>query len=176
MMSYQAGLEFLANVLIPPGFILEKLDDLKESITLEESSLATNIVMEKYNCDEGGICRAIRNIAILTGTLNYNVTIGDLRPAEIVRSILTSANTQFSEGGFLQINKTLGCSFNDSAVNTNYVIECKKGEEFVSGTRGERVFRNSNSYEFMKILSDPNHSKTISVPYIVKIHTGLEKE
>lgn len=175
-MSNHAGLEFLANVLIPPGFILESLDDIKENITLEESRLVTNIVMENYNCDEEGICRGTRNIAILTGRLNYSVTIGDLRPAESITNVVSTATTQFSGSGFLQINKTLGCSFNENAVSTNYVIDCRKGEEFVVDTRGERIYRISDSYEFMRILSDPNRSKTISIPYVIGIYSGLEKE
>ncbi len=174
-MRRKVGLEFLVNVVIPPGFILGDYNNFKVSISLDESDLVTNTIIDNYTCDEDEICTAIKNMAILTGMLNYNVVIGNFKPAEPIDSVVSSITTQFSSSGFLQISKVLQCSFNDVPVSTDYWISCKRGEEFIICADGESIRRDSNKQSFMRILNNPDQIRTISVPYKIRIFSGSPK-
>ncbi len=153
MMKREVEIEFLANVVIPPGYILLNYDDFKASITLEESDLVTNIIMDRCNCERARICTDTRNIAILNGMLKYNVTIGNLIPVQPIDSILSSTTTQFSSGGFLQMDKILSSSFNNDLASTQYWIDCIKGEEFITCIHGVSAHRIRNCCSFMRMLN-----------------------
>lgn len=176
MIKRDVELKFLANALIPPGFILQNPNNFQVRIALEESDLITNNVMYKYNCDNQRTCTATINIAILTGMLNYNVTIGNLQPATSIDSIISSTTTQFTNKGFIQINDILAYSLNDDPLDTDYWLDIVKGEEFITGIDGVSVFRTRNSKSFMRMLKRPNQNKTISIPYKIIIHSGKKRE
>lgn len=175
-MKQSIGLEVLVNVVIPPGYILANYNDFEVNITLDESDLVTNIIMENYDCDEKGICTATRNFAILSGMLNYNVRVENLQPIRPIDSVVSSTTTQFSTAGFLQINKCLARSFNNEFISTDYWIHCKKGEEFITLTNGLRINRTNDYSLFMKMLNNPDQCKAVSIPYIITIFSRMPKE
>ncbi|MFA9464122.1 MAG: hypothetical protein ACERKN_07485 [Velocimicrobium sp.] len=174
-MEREVAIEFHANVVIPPGYILLNYDDFKDSIALDESELATNIIMGRCNCEEAGNYMDTKNLALLTGILNYNVTFENLIPAQPINSILSSMTTQFSSNGFLQVNKILTSSLNNDFVSTDYWIDCTKGEEFITCNNGVSLYRIRDCCSFMRMLNNPNQEKVVRVPYRIKIHSGIKR-
>ena len=175
-MNKCTDLEFLATIVIPQGFILPFNDDLKTSITFDESRLAMNKTVEKIYCDPEGICSTIRNTALLTGLLYYNVAIGDFRPAMPIDSIISATETQFSGNGVLQIHQVIDSSYNDEDLITNYYIQCNRGVEVITCNHGRSINRDNNNRLFMKLLNNPSQTKILSIPYRIRFLSGCKKD
>lgn len=174
-MNKCTDLEFLATIVIPQGFILPFNDDLKTSITFDESRLAMNKTVEKIYCDPEGICSTIRNTALLTGLLYYNVAIGDFRPAMPIDSIISATETQFSGNGVLQIHQVIDSSYNDDNLITNYYIQCNRGVEVITCNHGRSINRDNNRL-FMKLLNNPSQTKILSIPYRIRFLSGCKRD
>lgn len=175
-MNKCTDLEFLATIIIPQGFILPYNDELKTSISFDESSLVLNKTVEKCYCDPEGICSAIKNSALLTGLLYYNVAIGDFRPAMPIDSIISATSTQFSSNGVLQVHQVIDSSYNDYDVVTHYSIQYNRGVESVTCPHGRSIYRANNNCQFMKLLNNPSQTKILSIPYRIKFLPGCKKD
>lgn len=156
--------EFLATVIIPKGFIV---CDANYSIylTIDMQDLSEVGMTQSCRCGSFDDCTTLKNCVLLNGNLVYNVTMEYFRAACLMDSDNLTKETSFNNSGDIYVNKILLCRRDRIITMPEYSLIPVQGEEFITCSNGQNIFRMNNKRDFARLLENPDIEKVIHIPY-----------